>query len=483
MTAAHAPRPRLAGAVVAAALLLAPPAARGDGAFPDSQSILTPADRPDQIILGTNFGLILSEDGGQSWTWSCEQPTNSYGRLYQLGPAPASRLFALALTELVYSADLSCSWGSAGGMLAGASALDVFPDPSSAARVVAVAQLSAGGGAGGVVLESSDGGATFGELIFQAAAGDVVSGVEIARSDPQTIYVTLSNDSMLPPQLARTADGGATWQTFPLGSSLGSGEVRLLAVDPDDAETVFLRWNAPGGDSLLLATDGGATVSQPLTISGGTMSAFARLDSGAVLIGANVGGAPVIFRSTDGGLTFQKLTGGPHLRALSARGAVLYGVGDDGNDGYAIATSLDQGTSWQALMSYADVQAVTACVSAQCQGGCQVESGLGLWDARVCQGGGPQPAADGGDGRADGGVDDAGVAMTDGGPADGRGEKVTPADGCGCGVGAPSRPGAAAGWASLAGWLPWLLLPLRPARARGRRRGARTGRRSIHAAR
>ena len=94
-TRERAERPRLA-ALAAAFLALAAPAtpARADGAFPDSQVILTPADLPGEIILVTNFGLIASEDGGQSWLWSCEGPDNAYGAFYQLGLAPRHRLYA-----------------------------------------------------------------------------------------------------------------------------------------------------------------------------------------------------------------------------------------------------------------------------------------------------------------------------------------------------------------------------------------------------
>jgi len=48
-----------------------PGAAHGNGAFPDSEGILLPADRPDQLLLATNFGLFTSDDAGKTWAWSC----------------------------------------------------------------------------------------------------------------------------------------------------------------------------------------------------------------------------------------------------------------------------------------------------------------------------------------------------------------------------------------------------------------------------
>src|SRR6202042_149964 len=101
--------------LLVAALAAAP--ARADGAFPDGQSIMVPADRPDEILLATNFGVLASEDAGASWIWSCEQPVNSYGRLYQMGPAPAHRLYAIANGKLIFSDDEACGWQVAGGAL------------------------------------------------------------------------------------------------------------------------------------------------------------------------------------------------------------------------------------------------------------------------------------------------------------------------------------------------------------------------------
>ena len=59
--------------------------ARANGAFPDSSGLLFPADRPELVVLATNFGLVTSEDGGTSWSWSCESELTTQGRLYQLG--------------------------------------------------------------------------------------------------------------------------------------------------------------------------------------------------------------------------------------------------------------------------------------------------------------------------------------------------------------------------------------------------------------
>ena len=56
----------------------------------------------------------------------------------------------------------------------------MFPDPTNADRVVAIGVANTIAS----VFESADGGATFGGMLYQASAGDVVSGVEIAGRTP-----------------------------------------------------------------------------------------------------------------------------------------------------------------------------------------------------------------------------------------------------------------------------------------------------------
>src|SRR5438045_2483292 len=97
-------------AAVLAATVVVPARARANGAFPDTSQILIPPDRPRTLLLGTNFGLVLSEDGGGSWRWICEHGASTAGALYQLAAAPAHRLFTLGERVLGWSDDLGCTW-------------------------------------------------------------------------------------------------------------------------------------------------------------------------------------------------------------------------------------------------------------------------------------------------------------------------------------------------------------------------------------
>jgi hypothetical protein len=464
-------------ALLAAALCaLASGPARADGAFPDSQNVLTPADRPNEMMLGTNFGLLVSEDGGASWQWSCERDGNAFGYLYQFGPPARHRLFALSNQKLVFSDDATCSWQAASGGLDGQAITDAFPDPTNPDRVLAIGFAKAVYG----LFASSDGGATFGAApLTSATGGDSIGGVEIARSAPMTVYLALTTVDTKP-KLARSTDGGAHWTVNDLTGSLGMGQLRIVAVDPTDPNLVYLRWLGASYQAIAVTRDGGVTATAPLTT--GTFNSFVRLPSGTVLVGATIdsGITPVLFRSRDAGLTFQEVDGVPQIRALSQRGGNVYAATDNNADGYALGVSSDEGTTWQKVVSYSDVQAIVACLrtDATCQASCESLAGVGpmspgmIWEETVCSanppastggggvGGGAGGSAGAGGGSAGAGGGSAGVGGATGASAAGGSAAGGPgsgggggsASGCGCAV---ARPGA-----SLSLWLALSLLAL-----------------------
>ena len=428
--------------VVALVLTAAAGAARANGAFPDSENILTPADRPQQITLVTNFGLITSADGGKTWLWSCEQDGNALGMLYQLTPLPRNRLYTVANQNLAFSDDGSCGWRVAGGAVTGQSITDAYLDPVTGTRVMAI------GVANQVysLFQSTDGGATFAPALYAAASGQTLSGVEIARSDGNIVYLAMrTTDSA--PLLGRSTDGGAHFTVTDLTASLGTGLLRIISIDPDDPNRVLFRFLGANDQSLALTVDGGMTVTKPVTING-DFTSFVRLPNGTLLISAKVDflTAPGLFRSRDKGASFEMLANPPSLRALSQRNGLVYGAADNFGDGYAIGTSADEGTTWQALMSYADVKAINPCIKSQCQTSCDNQVMLSIWPAEVCSADAPVSTGTAGGGGATGGAGQGGgggTTASGSGGAGGTGGTPPPAKhGGGCNVAAGSSDAA-----------------------------------------
>jgi MYXO-CTERM domain-containing protein len=376
----------------------APRAARANGAFPESFQLVLPADRPQQIALATNFGLMISDDDGATWSWTCEMEATMNGFFYGVSAPPADRFFSLSsLVGFAYSDDSSCSWKTATGTIERVVTTDYFADPTDPARVI-VLGASPDPTQAGTLLPSMDGGATFGDPIFTAPVGATFAGVEIVRSAPQTIYISMYTSVPAPgihPKLARTIDGGMHWDTLDLEPLIGGNNFRIIAVDPDDAKTISLRVVEPDGDTFAISHDGGGTFMKPFKLDGGSLTAYARLDAMTVFVGGAVKDQGRGFRSTDGAMTFQDWTQPTslgngttvptlHLSALAARGGKLYAAAKNYSDSVAVAVSTDAGLTFRKLMSYEDVKSIRACAQDACYDSCRYQSTQQVWDAAIC---------------------------------------------------------------------------------------------------
>jgi hypothetical protein len=386
--------------------------ARADGAFPDSLSVLVPADRPHHIALATNFGLIASNDDGATWTWVCESEITNCTTLYSVSAAPADRIFAVSADSLVYSDDDACDWSVAGGAVSGGAVVDAFPLAQDSRGMLAVVSPNGvGPQTTYTVVASDDGGATFGRVIYTAASGDIVTGVEASSADASTIYLTLASAKGFAPELGVTTDGGASWRTVDLSAELGQGGIRLIAVDRANPARVFLRASLTEAEALAVFDATTDTLTLPLMFPGGLMTGFVQTSEGPLVAAGRLDAAGAVDRSLDGGATWQALTGAPHLRALAERDGKLYAAADDTADGYALGVSSDLGVTFTPLMKFAQVGSIAPCVRAACQMTCKNEVALGLWPAAMCTAApeamasmGPGGCALGGRGDLEGGV-------------------------------------------------------------------------------
>jgi hypothetical protein len=405
-------------AAAIAALTLGASAARADGAFPDGQSVLLPRDRPHEIIVAATFGLVFSEDDGATWSFACEVDATRMGRLYMVGPPPADRLFATADPGAATSGDGGCTWTLGGGALAGAAVADVFPDPTDASAVMAVA-IAPGAGSQSAVYRSSDGGLTYGGPLFTPLEPATVTGVEVAASSSDRIYVTFYAYPGNHPRIARTTNGGVDWTTIDLEPQLGSAIPFLAAVDPQDPDKVYLRLTgmtdetpAQPFEALAVSADGGASWSVPVTVPGEKLTAFQRRGDGTVLVAAldTSSMTPRGFRSSDGGRTFEDWPLSIHPRGFGERDGTLFAVTDNLRDGFALAASVDGGSTWMGRMRFSDIGSIRGCVRQACLQQCVSLADAYLFPSETCD---PPP---------DAGADHSG------GPAGGG-------QGCGCAYG------------------------------------------------
>jgi hypothetical protein len=138
-------------------------------------------------------------------------------------------------------------------------------------------------------------------------------------------------------------------------------------------------------------------------------------------------------------MTFSPWTGAPHLRALGERDGVLFAVGDNFIDHFALASSADGGATWHKLLTFDQICGPLACPNIQQV--CAVPWAA-LRDLFMIA---PNTCGQGGAGGAAGG-----------------------SGGCGCWVGAQGDRPVALG-AGAATLLALAGLAMRPARGRRRR--------------
>jgi hypothetical protein len=325
---------------------------------------------------------------------------------------------------------------------------DFFPDPSDATHVLAEAFDYTSSTY--LVLQSTDNGATFTSKLYTSDPKATMTGIEIARSDPKTIYVTLTAATTNAPMLGHSSDGGATWKLIDLTSVLGTGAPSIIAVDPTNAQSVLLLFKGTT-QSLALSQDGGKTVTLSMTASGGYFTSATRSPSGAILVsGVDASTNPVLYRSTDHGVTFTPSgTQPPHIRAMSTRGNQIYAATDNFSDGYALGVSTDDGITWQSVMNYGQVAAILGCVKQACQTTCAAEVSVSLWDMSICSADPPATVDGGASDAATGGGGGSGGAA---GAAGGTGGQKHSSSGC------TIAPGDAGGWLLPSGGLAALAL-------------------------
>ena len=401
--------------------------ARANGAFPEAGQLLFPAQRADTIVIGANYGLLVSEDRGSSWSWACETERVRLGRLYQTGVD--DRLLALSASGLVYSDDLGCTWQASGGALSTALGTDSYVDASNPRRVFALATNTDYSQS---VHVSHDGGSTFDRTILTVPNGTTLNGVESSRSNPDVVYVSGNTFDTVGPraQLWRSTDGGNTWQSRELEAELLRGFIRIVSVDPVDPSRVLLRVTPTTGDLLALTRDGGVKTAI-VARSAAPFSAFLRRESGELLLATT---GTEHFRSTDAGSSFEPWTVSVAIRALAEREGTLYVVPDIKHPNALLRS--DDGASFVPVFSLSDLRGPRPCVAAACQSTCDYYSGMGLWPAATCTAR-----------ESDAGVPQGTPSSSDGG-------------GCACTVPASARGGSA---------LPWVCAGFALLRSRSRR--------------
>ncbi len=355
MTTSSSGTAALAAVLVSLALV---PSAGANGAFPDEFSVHFPATAPHRVYVGANFGLVVSEDDGATWRYACEPwiTTMSNAALsgtnvsfYQVTLDGSVLAQAVQVTR---SDDNACTWPASGGEIVGQVVTDLFPDPNDATRVVAIVALASGS----YLIASHDGGQTFvAPPLYQT--NDLLTAVEISRSTPGVMYATSNSLTGSGSNLLKSTDSGATWTSTVIPTDAQTQPL-ILAIDPEDSNTVYLRIVSALTDSIMVTTDGGRTFQTLITIDG-QFSSFLRATDGTLYAGTLSG---QLYVRPPGATAFTNHPA-PHFRCLGQRPgtARIFACGDMNRDGFSLGYSDDDGGTFTRIMNFTEIQGPLTC--------------------------------------------------------------------------------------------------------------------------
>ena len=231
------------------------------------------------------------------------------------------------------------------------------------------------GAGGGGVYKTVDGGLTW-KAIFEHEATASIGAIAIAPSNPNYVWVgtgegNIRNDLIDGNGVYFSADAGNSWKFMGLA---GTQQITDILVDPNDSNTVFVgalghAWGPNADRGVFKTTDGGRTWKKVLYVNDSTGVSDLEMAPGnpSVLFACMwqfrrypwtmMDGGPdsAIYRSTDGGDTWKKLTKGMPEGPLG-RSAVAIAPSNP-NHIYALIAakhgmlwqSTDMGDSWTAV--------------------------------------------------------------------------------------------------------------------------------------
>jgi photosystem II stability/assembly factor-like uncharacterized protein len=186
------------------------------------------------------------------------------------------------------------------------------------------------GAAGGGVFKTTDGGLNW-KAIFKHAGSASIGCIALAPSNPNMVWVgtgemNIRNDVLDGAGLYLSTDAGLTWK---LMGFKDAGQIGKVVVDPQNSNTVFVSvfghvWGPNSERGIFKTTDGGKTWKKVLFVNDHTGAIDLVMDAGnpQVLFAAmwqarrypwtldDGGPNSGIWRSTDGGNTWTRLTEG-----------------------------------------------------------------------------------------------------------------------------------------------------------------------------
>ncbi|NUO49356.1 MAG: hypothetical protein HOV80_10915 [Polyangiaceae bacterium] len=341
---------RLAAGVLAAlaGVVGLPGAAHANGRFPSAEQLVVDPGDPNHIAVQVTYGFIHTLDAGGTWTWTCEDAAQYGGELDPpIALLDGGVMIAGVFDGLVVASPDGCSLGFVPG-LEKKFVVDVSASKVDPRRAIAISSNGLGMNKFDTrVWASSDAGANWAQQGTSLPDDFLALTADLAPSNEQRVYVSgfvIASSTNYVGSLARSSDGGQTWEIVPIPGSANNSGPYLAAVDPSNPDRIYLRLDGELG-TLLVSDDAGDTWETVYTASGRLLGFALSPDGSQVRVGSETDG---IHAASTTDLAFSQInTLG--TRCLTWHKGVLYACAKEAVAGYTIGKSVDGGQTFEAI--------------------------------------------------------------------------------------------------------------------------------------
>jgi len=225
-------------------------------------------------------------------------------------------------------------------------------------------------GANGGIIKTTNGGTTF-KPIFDAAGPASIGAIAVAPSDRNVVYVGTGegnprNNASVGDGMYKSVDGGDHWTHIGLEKSDKIARLVIDAKNPDIVYACVLgrEWGPSEERGVFKTVDGGASWKKVLYVDPQTSCSDISTDaanSNIVYAGMYTyrrwawhlesgSGNTAVYKSVNGGASWEKLSGPDKLRGLPRKAMDRIGVAvapSDPNIVYVISETKDEGELWR----------------------------------------------------------------------------------------------------------------------------------------
>jgi photosystem II stability/assembly factor-like uncharacterized protein len=356
------------------ATLTASSAALANGRFPAASQLVVSPQAPNFMVLRATYGVLVSKDAGKTWDWVCERSVGYSGAEDpSMGMLGAHTILAGTFEGLSVSPDEGCSWAMAGGELAPHVFIDVVVRPDAPSQALGLTSTYASDTDGGelytnVLFATTDEGAHWARTGAALPGDALTETLEVAKSDPARIYVSAATGPRGKKQgrFFASTDTGTTFTEYPLTMNEAERAPYIAAVDPHDANRVYVRTLSEGQSRLLVTDDGGQNFRS--VFEGPALLGFALSGDGSKVWIGNTDGLYVASKEA---LTFEKRSS-VIIQCLAISGDTLYACSNEAS-GFILGASKDEGATWAPLLHLWTLRGPLACAPGTSTDSCQAD--------------------------------------------------------------------------------------------------------------